>query len=122
MIKNRIIKGVALMYKGFFWYSPNEKKLISYKTECDRFGQELNVLEKSFDFDNENEVLSAWTSFPKEIKKFKPYNYYPRGKVYFDKGKAIITINPVLNRCEIIELIISSLLSRLRERRLLLLR
>lgn len=94
------------MYKGFFWYSPNENKLISYKTECDRFGRELNVLEKSFDFDNENEVLSVWTSFPKEIKKFKPYNYYPRGKVDFDRGKAIITINPTLNRCEIIELII----------------
>lgn len=94
------------MVKGIFWYLPHENRLISYKVECDRYGRELNSTEKTCDFGNEYEILKAWIQFPDSVKKFKPYNYYPRGKVDFKKGKAIITINPVLDKLEIIDLII----------------
>ena len=35
-----------------------------------------------------------WSQLPQKLTHGKPYNYYPRGRVQINHGKAIIYLNP----------------------------
>lgn len=94
------------MYKGIFWYVPDEMNIILVKTECDENGDIIGDQEVPDYYFDDYYFLSEWTKLPVDIKKHHPYYYYPRGRVEIKEGKANIIISSVLDRGDILDKIV----------------
>ena len=99
------------MKKGIFWVTdPNSEKpqLITVSVECSASGySDLPVSYSSKSGDNFNHKIE-WQRLDRIVTNGLPYNYYPRGRVEIKNGKAIIYINPDINKENVIEEIIAS--------------
>jgi len=94
------------LFKGIFWYVPDDKRLITVKVSCNKTGKMFHprnyfsVSRKNVDYEGE------WGKLPRCVKNDKPYNYYPRGEVKIEDGQAMIYLHPVLDRFDIHDLIL----------------
>lgn len=95
------------IYKGIFWYVPDEHKLIAVKFACDENGNTLDNINYYSESGEKFNYKTEWSKLHKSITNNKPYNYYPRGRVEIKKGEATIFFNPALNRFAIHNLIMS---------------
>ena len=86
----RYIQAVKESVNGIFWYIDDEDELLCYP-----FGSAGNIgLAKSGDTYNHKKFWKELT--PKGCRR--PYNYYPRGRVDWDRlGRPTIYINPNIN-------------------------
>ena len=93
------------VYKGIFWYIPNEHSFLCVKVACDITGNTVeNVEFSSKSAGNFNHKIE-WEKLQKSNKIKNPYNYYPRGRVEIKNGKATVYLNPVLNNPSVCNLI-----------------
>lgn len=102
------LRGIYMsIYKGIFWYVPNQHRLISVKVLCDENGNASKYINYSSKSGENFNHKFEWQKFDKNITNNNPYNYYPRGRVEIKNGKATIFFNPILNRFDIHDLIMS---------------
>ena len=98
------------LYKGIFWIVDRDdftnNDLYLFKILTNRNGDVLSSYGdlNSKKGDNYNHRLT-WAVLPKELTHNKPYNYYPRGRVEIKNDTAIIFINPLLDRENILNYI-----------------
>lgn len=90
------------LYRGIFWYNPNKHSLISVKVKCNENGE---ALEKTDGFKELNHDVE-WAKLPESVTLNHPYNYYPRGRVEIKNNEVTITLNSVLLKLDIQELIL----------------
>ena len=99
------------MKKGIFWvtdHNSEKPQLITVSVECSASGySDLPVSYSSKSGDNFNHKIE-WQRLDRIVTNGLPYNYYPRGRVEIKNGKAIIYINPDINKENVIEEIIAS--------------
>jgi len=96
---------------GIFWiisdnYDLSKRILLEFLIPCDSGGTPKNThsVELNSKSGNSYNHQKIWES---EIKNNwygkKKYNYYPRGRVEISNNKAVIYLNPHINRPEIID-------------------
>lgn len=99
------------MKKGIFWVTDrnsDKPKLITVSAECSASGNsDFSVRYSSKSGDNFNHKIE-WQRQDRTVTNGLPYNYYPRGRVEIKNAKAVIYINPDVNKKNVIEEIISS--------------
>ena len=99
------------MKKGIFWvtdHNSEKPQLITVSVECSASGYSYSpVSYSSKSGDNFNHKIE-WQRLDRTVTNGMPYNYYPRGRVEIKNGKAIIYINPDINKANVIEEIIAS--------------
>lgn len=93
------------IYKGIFWYNPNEHTLITKKVACNAFGTATEAVEYSSKSGNNFNHRIEWEKLPKSITDGHPYNYYPRGRVEVKREVMTLYLHPVLRTFEIENLI-----------------
>lgn len=102
------IKNVTHLYKGIFWVRDiTSIDIISVRIPCYTDGKIINhnnITLNSKRGDNYNHE-KTWNTLDRSITHGKNYNYYPRGRVEINKGKAKIFLNPNLTGEEVIDLI-----------------
>ncbi len=91
------------LFKGIFWYVPDDKRLITVKVACDENGKALQHVDYSSKSGENFNHKAEWTRLPKSVTGRNPYNYYPRGRVEIKNSKATIFLHPVLDRFDIHE-------------------
>ena len=85
------------VYYGIFWVLAESEKdirlenLICIRQKYDDVFSEYAdyIAKNSTAFNHERD----WEMFSKEFTRKKPYNYYPRGRVEVEKGKATVWMN-----------------------------
>lgn len=96
------------MYKGIFWLVTDiesNSDIVSVKVSCDADGNTLeNVSFSSKDGSNFTHKVE-WERLPSQITQGKPYNYFPRGRVEYRKGKVIVFCHPTLTQDKYREMI-----------------
>lgn len=99
------------MKKGIFWvtdHNSEKPQLITVSVECSASGySDSPVSYSSKSGDNFNHKIE-WQRLDRIVTNGLPYNYYPRGRVEIKNGKAIIYMNPDINKENVIEEIIAS--------------
>ncbi len=89
------------MKKGIFWcanFDTECPKLITVSVACDKNGNSKDPVQfSSKSGDNFNHKLE-WEKFDRTVTAGQPFNYYPRGRVEIKNGKAIVFLNPILNK------------------------
>lgn len=88
------------IYRGIFWWIDN--RLVCRKVWCSQKGVPLEGADFTSKSGESFNHKAEWRLLPKEITGRKPYNYYPRGRVEIKRGRAVIYLNPVLNREEVL--------------------
>jgi len=98
---------------GIFWvisdnYDLNNFKLVSFKIPCDLNGNPKNThsIELNSKSGNNYNHKKLWDNEVKNNNLHKPYNkkdfnYYPRGRVEISNNKAVIYLNPHINKPEL---------------------
>ena len=96
------------MKKGIFWCVAAESAhpwLITVSVSCDAEGNPdtpaVFTSKAGMNFNHKAE----WEKLDKSIRGGLPYNYYPRGRVEIWKGKAMVYLNPDINREDIIQIV-----------------
>ena len=87
------------LYKGIFWYVPDEKRLITVKAACDTDG----IATEARTGIHHEEV---WETLADSATTGKPFDYYPRGKVEIVNKQAVIYLPPALDRFDIHDLLL----------------
>ena len=89
------------LYKGIFWVKDIDNIYSSgiyFTIPCDSNGNTLNDLDLYISSNNgqtyNHERL--WSTLSSKITNNKKYNYYPRGRVEINNGKAIIYCSPYI--------------------------
>ncbi len=90
----------TIVYKGVFWWI--EDRLFCQKTRCDKSGAPLDTVEFSSKKGDNFNHKAEWKKLPKSVTGSRPYNYYPRGRVEVKRDKAVVYLNPQLNRDDIL--------------------
>ncbi len=89
------------MKKGIFWYANFGEEcpeLITVSVACDKNGNSKEPVQfSSKSGDNFNHRLE-WEKLDRTVTAGQPFNYYPRGRVEIKNGKAIVFLNPILNK------------------------
>lgn len=89
------------MKKGIFWcanFDTECPKLITVSVACDKNGNSKEPVQfSSKSGDNFNHRLE-WEKLDRTVTAGQPFNYYPRGRVEIKNGKAIVFLNPILNK------------------------
>lgn len=89
------------MKKGIFWcanFDTAYPKLITVSVACDKNGNSKEPVQfSSKSGDNFNHRLE-WEKLDRTVTTGQPFNYYPRGRVEIKNGKAIVFLNPILNK------------------------
>ena len=73
------------LHRGLFWYVEGE--LIGFPVPCDEDGR-TGVCGA------ENNHERLWRTLPRRIRRGRPYDFYPRGRVEVRHGKVTVYINP----------------------------
>lgn len=100
MNKNfRKLNEYSELCKGIFWFKDLDdiySNDIYFQIPCDEYGNSTNmnpyddsVLGKSGDTFNHKKL---WSTLSNDITENKPFDYFPRGRVEINNGKAIIYI------------------------------
>lgn len=108
--KPLILKMEIKMNKGIFWVCKDENgflNLLTVKVLCDKDGTALRPIIYSAKSGNNFNHKLEWEKFDRKTTGNHPYNYYPRGRVEIKDGKITIYLNPILNRKDIIEMILT---------------
>lgn len=79
-----------------------ENRIFFIKTPCDKSGAPLKDVKFSYKKGDNFNHKAEWENLPKSVTGGKPYHYYPRGRVEVKRDKAIVYLNPQLNREEIL--------------------
>lgn len=85
--------------KGAFWLIDGE--LVCIKTACDTQGNPTKDVSFSSKSGENFNHAAEWAKLPRAITHGMPFNYYPRGRVEVKNEKAVIYLNPSINRYEI---------------------
>jgi len=100
--------------RGIFWvitdsYDLIDWQIIRFGIPCDSFGNidSPPSLELNSKTGNSYNHKKVWESEVRNNNKYKPlnkkeYDYYPRGRVEISSNKAIIYLNPNINRSDIV--------------------
>jgi hypothetical protein len=109
----RILKEDIELNKGIFWIK-NLDNIDSNKNLCFTIPSDINgntLIDIDGNYISKNgETFNhekTWSQLPKDITEGKPFNYFPRGRVEINNGKAIIYLNPNINDEEVKEFIIN---------------
>lgn len=98
-------------YKGVFWIVDLENTYNNsnycFTIPSDEYGNvqadELYLNAKSGTTYNHEQL---WNSLSRRMTQGKPFNYYPRGRVEIQNGKATIYLNPNINTQEVVNFLI----------------
>jgi len=100
---------------GVFWilsdsYDLSDHKLLIFGIPCDHDGNPLNThsIELNSKSGNSYNHKKLWESEVKNNSEYSPYNkkdynYYPRGRVEISHNRAIIYLNPNINKSNYID-------------------
>ena len=99
------------LYKGVFWIvnqdNMEENKSYCFTIPSDCYGNveacELTLNAKSGTTYNHEKL---WKELPRVFTQGKPFNYYPRGRVEIQNGKATVYLNPHINNEDVQQLVI----------------
>jgi hypothetical protein len=90
------------LYKGVFWIKDTENiesTTLCYMLECDSNGF-IDVSDVNIDtlgkLRNNFNHKKLWDTLPADVTENKQFDYYPRGRVEINKGKATIFITQYL--------------------------
>jgi len=109
---------VKQLCSGVFWILSENNDLSNYKLlvfpiPCDPNGNPLNIhsIELNSKSGNTYNHKKLWESEVKNNNEYRPYNkkdydYYPRGRVEISHNRAVIYLNPNINKQNIIDEII----------------
>lgn len=89
------------MRKGIFWcknFNTERPELLTVSVTCDKNGNSEEPVRFSSKSGNNFNHRLEWERFDRSITAGHPFNYYPRGRVEIKNGKAIVFLNPVLNK------------------------
>lgn len=95
--------------KGIFWIKDIEAMdIVVQKIPCDSLGNifdssALNLNSKNHDNYNHKK---SWEGFEHNVTDGKEFDYYPRGRVEINKGRAKIFLSPYLATDEVIDVLI----------------
>ena len=104
------LKEDSQLYKGIFWITDSDNiysNQLYFQIPCDTNGNiladiDIGMSSKStLNFNHEK----VWNQLEKKYTGNLPYNYYPRGRVEINNGKAIIYLSPWINNQEVIDFI-----------------
>lgn len=98
----------AEVYKGIFWFRDIQtSEMICVKIPCNVDGsiRMLNSMPLNSKHGDNYNHEKTWNGFAGDIKKGKPYDYFPRGRVEISRGKVKIYLNPHLMDESIIDTI-----------------
>jgi len=108
---------VIQICSGIFWiisdYSDlSDFKLLVFKIPCDSNGNPYNThsIELNSKSGNTYNHKKLWDYEVKKNNEHRPYNkknynYYPRGRVEISNNRAVIFLNPNINKAHFIDLI-----------------
>ena len=100
---------------GIFWVITDSEDLENYKllcfnVHCDAYGNPIEspVIQLNSKSGTSYNHKAIWDSHVKNNFVHKPYNkkgynYYPRGRVEIANNRAVIYLNPLINKAQIIE-------------------
>ena len=97
--KMKIIRESSELAQGVFWIIDldelNKNKNYCFPIYCTSDGVNIGDTSKlnaksGITYNHEK----LWSQLPQKLTHGKPYNYYPRGRVQINHGKAIIYLNP----------------------------
>jgi len=100
---------------GIFWVLSenndlNDYKLLMFGIPCDSDGTPLNIqtIELNSKSGTTYNHKKIWESEVKNNNEYKPYNrkdydYYPRGRVEISNNRAVIYLNPYINKLDFID-------------------
>jgi hypothetical protein len=103
------------LYRGIFWVISDgadfeDHILLAFKIACDRCGNITEAPPIPLNSKNGGTYnhKAVWDHQIKNNPAYKPYNktafdHYPRGRVEISNDKAVIYLNPFINRLIIIE-------------------
>lgn len=99
------------LYKGVFWIVDLENTYNNsnycFTIPSDEYGNvqadDLYLNAKSGTTYNHEKL---WNTLSKRMTQGKPFNYYPRGRVEIQNGKATIYLNPNINTKEIVKFLV----------------
>lgn len=85
--------------KGIFWVKDPDNISsgnLYFNVPCDVFGEPTSIegLDLTAKCGTTFNHERTWKQLSNNITEGKPYNYYPRGRVEINNGKAIIYANP----------------------------
>lgn len=99
-----ILKEDSQLYRGIFWITDInniDNSELYFQIPCDSYGNlddefsmDINRSSKSEDNYNHKKV---WSTLSSKLTNNKPFNYYPRGRVEINNGKAIVYCSPWLD-------------------------
>ncbi len=99
------------MRKGIFWCKNSGAKAVEFiiiSAECDSDGNpKEQAIFSSKSGENFNHQ-AEWARLSHNVTEGHPFNYYPRGRVEIQNGKAIIFLNPTINKEKVIRKIIEA--------------
>lgn len=96
------------MYKGIFWIVTdieNNSAIVSVKVACDVDGNVLEAVKFSSKDGSNFTHKIEWEKISPKVTQGKPYNYFPRGRVEYRKGKVIVFCHPDLTQDKYREMI-----------------
>lgn len=103
------------LYSGIFWIITedndfNNYEILAFPISCDIYGipVENPIIELNSKNKKSYNHKNLWNNHVMNNNKYrqfnkKPYNYYPRGRVDISKNKAILFLNPCINKPKIID-------------------
>ena len=101
------------IYRGIFWvicgYDADDRPildvftLLTFKVPCTLNGDILdNAIQLNSKSGTSFNHKLQWNQLPKKTTLGHSYQYYPRGRIEIKRGKAVIFINPVLDKSAVI--------------------
>ena len=99
------------LYKGVFWIVDTDNiyknRKYCFKIPSDTDGNPLDIyLDLNAKKGNTYNHKLLWNKLLKNLTHGKPYNYYPRGRVEIQNGKAKIFLNGNINTTEVLDFLI----------------
>lgn len=106
----KLNEGLTDLYKGIFWIVDIDN-IYNNRDYCfliptNSFGDNIEDIAVNAKSGTTFNHEKTWGYLSKKQTKCKAYNYFPRGRVEINNGKAIIYLNPNINTDEVKKFII----------------
>lgn len=98
------------MRKGIFWCIDSDTEapvLITVSVACDKNGDSKELVRFSSKSGNNFNHRLEWERLDRSITAGHLFNYYPRGRVEIKSGKAVVFLNPIINKKCIVNKVIN---------------